>query len=119
MLLGQLAAGDKPFIQLARHEPAVPDRSGRLIGRWGSKAWLSRYEIRLSVFLLLIPYITQASRGRMSAQGRYASVVFAMYIVLGHLLARLPGPTTAVMMGLSAFFLAAYSAMFASWYWFY
>lgn len=87
------------------------------LGYW--RGWLNGKETLLGAALLLIPYITHAERGCMASEARYASVVFPAYMTLGQLLARLPAPATAALAALSACLLAAYSALFVSWYWFY
>lgn len=81
------------------------------------KRWLSSYEILLAVFLLLIPYYTRAIEMGMSSQARFAGVVFPVYLVLGNLLARLPWPVSGSILGLSAFYMGIFAAMFASWHW--
>lgn len=88
-----------------------------VVGAW--KRWLNAMEVALSAMLLLIPYVTQGDRMCMASQARFASVVFPMYIVLGQILSRLPGPVVAVLAALSAVMLALYTALFVNWYWFY
>jgi hypothetical protein len=85
----------------------------------GCKRWLNGRELLLSAGLLVIPYALQAARTGMSSQARYAAVVFPVYLVLGQLLHRMPGPLAAALLAISGLFLAIYSAMFVSWYWFY
>lgn len=80
------------------------------------KKWLNSHEVLLSVGLLLIPYVTHSYRTVMMAQGRYASVVFPTYIVMGHLLSRCPPPLAGILCALSGFMLGAYAALFAAWY---
>jgi hypothetical protein len=87
------------------------------IGAW--KRWLNAREVLLSAALLAIPYWFQAARAYMSSQARYAAVVFPVYLVLGQLLSRCPAPLAAALLVLSGVFLAAYSALFVSWYWYY
>lgn len=87
------------------------------VGAW--KRWLNAPELLLSVTLLAIPYFLQAMRSGMSGQARYAAVVFPMYLVLGQLLHRAPPPLAAAVLAISGLFLAVYSAMFVSWYWYY
>lgn len=87
------------------------------LGAW--KRWLNAKEVALSAGLLLIPYVTQADRMCMASQARFASVVAPMYLVLGQILVRLPGPVVAIVAALSATMLALYTALFVNWYWFY
>jgi hypothetical protein len=83
------------------------------------KRWLDAKEGLLGAGLLLIPYVTHAERCCMAGETRYASVVFPVYIVLGQLLVRMPPPLAALCSAWSACLMAAYSALFVSWYWFY
>jgi hypothetical protein len=80
------------------------------------KKWLTQYELLLSAGLLLIPYLTKSYDNAMASFGRFSAVVLPAYIVMGQLLARLPPPLAAVILCISAFFLGAYSALFAAGY---
>jgi hypothetical protein len=83
------------------------------------RAWPRRrkaYEVSLCAGLLLIPYLLRAHEMCMTGMGRFAAVVFPVYIVMGRLLAKLPWPVSAGILALCAFFLGAYSALFAAWY---
>jgi hypothetical protein len=86
------------------------------LGVW--KRWLTSQEVVLGVMLLLVPYALNGYRSCMAGQARYASVVFPVYIVLGHLLVRLPRDVRVSLFALSAVMLFLYSALFSSWYWF-
>ncbi len=83
------------------------------------KRWLNTRELLLAAGLLTIPYVMQGTRTGMSSQARYAAVVFPVYLVLGQLLSRCPAPLAAVLLAISGVFLAVYSALFVSWYWYY
>ncbi len=83
------------------------------------KRWLDARELLLAAGLMAIPYFLQGTRTGMSSQARYAAVVFPVYLVLGQLLQRCPAPLAAALLAISAVFLAVYSALFVSWYWFY
>lgn len=87
------------------------------VGAW--KRWLNARELALSAGLLLIPYVTQADRMCMASMARFASVVFPVYIVVGHVVMRLPGPVVGCLAALSATMLAIYTAMFVNWYWYF
>ncbi len=87
------------------------------VGAW--KRWLNANELLLAAGLLGIAYVLQGSRTCMNSQARYASVVFPVYLVLGQLLHRAPPPLAAALLAISGLFLAVYSAMFVSWYWYY
>jgi hypothetical protein len=84
-----------------------------------AKRWLNWYELALCVSFLGIPYLTTAYRNCMACHGRYAVVTFPMFIVLGHLMLRAPRAILIGVVGVSAFLLAAYAALFGSWYAFY
>ena len=90
-----------------------------LVGLGAYKRWLNGRELLLAAGLLLIPYCLQGARACMEGQARYAAAVFPAYIVLGHLLHRVPPAVAAASLALSALVLAIYSAMFVSWYWFF
>ena len=83
------------------------------IGRF-RRRWLTSYQILLAVRLLAIPYVTRAYEFTMQSQGRFAAVVFPVYIVLGQLLARLPTAVAVALLALSGFLMAAYAALFAT-----
>jgi hypothetical protein len=80
------------------------------------KRWLTGPEITAALFLLLIPYVSKGGALYMAAMARFVAVVFPLYIILGRLLARIPAPLAAACAALSAFFLGAYSALFAAWH---
>src|SRR5207247_40461 len=105
-----------PLFSLRLANPAYGLFGAALIflGKW--KHWMSSYEVSLSILLLLIPYLTRGHEMCMMSMGRFASVVFPMYLVLGHLLWRLPPGITTALLGISSVFLASYAALFASGY---
>lgn len=78
--------------------------------------WLNWRESLLSALLLLIPYTTHAYQGLMYSQGRYAAVVFPVYIVLGHLSCRSPLWVSVAAFTMSLCMLCIYAGMFACWY---
>ena len=82
------------------------------VGAW--KRWLTTYEVLLSIGLLAIPYVTRAYDTNFASQGRFAAVAFPVYIVLGHLLARLPLVVSGALLALSGFLMAAYAVLFAT-----
>lgn len=84
------------------------------LGTW--RRWLDAYEVSLAVMLLLIPYVTRAYEMEMGASARFAAVVFPVYLVVGGCLARLSSVISAGLLCISAFFLGAFSALFASQY---
>jgi hypothetical protein len=84
------------------------------LGAW--RRWLSRYEIALALGLLLIPYLTRSHEMCMAGMGRFAAVALPVYLVLGQFFARLPVTLAMGLLGVSAFLLGLYSALFASWH---
>jgi hypothetical protein len=77
---------------------------------------LNVYEISLAAMLLLIPYLTRGYELNMASSARFAAVVFPVYLILGEVLSRLPPAVSAVILGISTFFLGAFTALFASGY---
>lgn len=84
------------------------------LGWW--KRWLTDEELALSVPLLAIPYLTRGFDMCMQSHSRYSCVVFPMYIVIAHLLARLHAWVRAVVYLLFGVGLFVYSALFAAGY---
>jgi len=87
------------------------------VGAW--KSWLTKPEIVLSVLLLAIPYVTRAYEMCMASHARFAAVVFPAYIVLGRLLRALPQWVTWTLIGIWAFLLMTWSALYAAGHFFY
>jgi len=116
---GRVPPQDNLLFNLKAANPVYFLAAVALVGVGAWKRWLNARELLLSAGLLLIPYCLQASRAGMSSHARYAAVVFPMYLVLGHLLHRTPPPLAAALLAVSGLFLAIYSAMFVSWYWYY
>ena len=87
-----------------------------LIAWGGLEKWLTTPELLFSAGLLAIPYVARGYETCMASQGRFAAVVFPAYIVLGHMLARLPRAIAAALLVCSAFLMAAYAAVFAAGY---
>jgi hypothetical protein len=52
----------------------------------------------------------------LQSMGRFVGVAFPMYIVMGHLLNRLPRAMAAMILVLFAYFLATWAALFAARY---
>jgi len=107
---------ENPLFSLHLANPGYFLFAAALIILGGSKHWLSSYELWLAIGLLLIPYLTRSHEMCMMSMGRFASVVFPIYLVLGQLLSRLPPGITTAFLGISSVFLASYAALFASGY---
>ena len=84
--------------------------SGELIG------WLSLNETVFGLAALAIPYVTTSYEQCMQSQARYSSVAFPIYLVIGHILVRLPRPLAFGILAASGVLLCVYSAMFAAEY---
>ncbi len=80
------------------------------------KRWLNRVEATMACLLLLIPYFSKGYDIYMAGDARFASAIFPLYLVLGHILVRLPPSLAAVFLVICGFFLALYSALFAAKY---
>ncbi len=87
-----------------------------LLAVGAATGWLSARELALGACLLAIPYFLAGYRFCMGAQGRYASVVFPIYLVLGQLLCRLPWPVAAGVLALLGGYLGWFAAMLAAGY---
>ena len=92
---------------------------GAFLAFGAMKGWLNRAELWAGTALLLFSYLSKGYSNCMCSQARFASTVFPVYIVMGKILERLPGPVVGMIVGLSGFFLGAYSALFVRWYGFY
>jgi hypothetical protein len=79
--------------------------------------WLNAEELLLTGGLLLIPYWLIGYEIQMVAMARYVSVIVPLYPVLGRLLARLPPSVQGGLLGVNAFLLGTYAALFAQKYW--
>jgi hypothetical protein len=80
------------------------------------KGWLTWHETLFGVAHLVFTYTLAGYRFAMLSQGRFVSVVFPIYIVLGQLLARLPWPAAAAVLLVSTFYLGTFSALLAAGY---
>jgi hypothetical protein len=85
-----------------------------VFGAWRGR--LNVYETSLAAMLLFIPYWTRGYEMNMASSARFASVVFPVYLVVGDWLARFPPAVSAIALGISTFFLGAFSALFAAGY---
>ena len=81
------------------------------------KRWLNRYEVALAVALVAIPYVAHNYETSMMATGRYMTTVIPTYLVVGHLLRRVPVGVAVSLAAVSAFMLGAYAALFGMGYW--
>ncbi|HUY31179.1 MAG TPA: mannosyltransferase family protein [Pirellulales bacterium] len=94
--------------------PSAHQRRGRTSDPPMRGRWLNRLEASLAVLLLLIPYLTRGYEMGMSSMGRFAAVVFPIYLVLGQLLYRLTPGAAAALLAASGFLMGCYSALFVA-----
>jgi hypothetical protein len=85
-----------------------------IAGAW--KGWLSRSEIALAAGLILIPYAAKGFEMCMASQARFVAAAFPIYIVLGHILSRLPRQWALSVLIVLGTYLALYAAMLAAGY---
>jgi hypothetical protein len=116
---GRVPPRENPLFNLKAANPVFFLATIGILGLGIWKRWLNSREVILAVGLLAIAYWFQANRACMTAQARYASVVFPAYLVLGHLLCRAPAPLSAALLAISAVGLGIYTMMFVSCYWFF
>lgn len=116
---GAVPPKNNPIFSMAFLNPIVFLASFATIIYGARYRLLSRSEWALGACLLILPYVMQSDRLCMMSQARFTSVIFPVYLVLGQLLARMPPPLAAAIVSCSGFLLAAYSALFVQWYWFY
>jgi hypothetical protein len=81
------------------------------------KEWLNGYETLMTVGLLLIPYWMTSYEIQMTGVARFVSVNAPLYLVVGRLAARGSQALNVGLVALCSFWLAAYAALFARWYW--
>ncbi len=105
-----------PLFSLVFANPVYLGGAVVLLAIGVGKRWLTGPEIVAALFLLLVPYISKGGANYLAGTGRFVSVTFPLYLVLGRLLASLPAPATAASAALSAFLLGTYSALFAARY---
>lgn len=113
---GRHAPHNDPLMNLYFWNPLYVTGAALLVGIGVAKRWLDRYEIVLSIGLLLIPYVMIGSRMCMTSQARYASIVFPAYIVLGRLLLNVPRALVCSGLIVSGALMVSYAVLFASWY---
>jgi hypothetical protein len=105
-----------PLFSLQAANPIYFVGTAALIAAGAWKRWLTTEEVLFAAAVVAIPYLTRGYEMSMASQGRFAAVAFPVYIVLGHLLARLPTVVTGAVLAFSGFLMAAYAALFAAGY---
>lgn len=102
-----------PEFSLQFANPIYFAAAAALVGLGARRRWLTPGEAVLAAGLLAVPYLTRSYYACMIAHARYAAAAFPVYLVLGQLLVRLPGPVAAAVLALSGLLMAAYAALFA------
>lgn len=82
----------------------------------GAKRWLTSCEVLFCASLLAVCYFGRAYEMCMASQARFVTVLFPVYIVLGHLLAKLPPLLSMAVLACSGALMGAYAALFAAGY---
>ena len=116
---GRVPPHDHPLLNLQFANPIFFGVTVILLVLGIRRRWINAGELMLAAGLLGIAIWFQGVRANMMSQARYASVVYPVYMVLGHLLSRVPPMVAALLCACSAVMLAAYTAMFSAWYFFY
>jgi hypothetical protein len=80
------------------------------------KRWLTPEEVLLSVCLVGMAYFLRGYEMAFFSMGRFTSVAFPLYLVAGRLLAAAPLVMSVGLLCIGGFFLAVYTALFASGY---
>lgn len=78
--------------------------------------WLSAAEVLLSASLIGMAYVVQGHRMCMQSQGRFVLIAFPVFIVMAHILARVPWGLRIYILGMSAAVMLTYAGLFASGY---
>ena len=113
---GRRGAEVPAWCNLQMAHPVFFVATAALVGLGAAKRWLTGGEVLLSAGLLLIPYVTRGFEMCMASQGRYASLAFPVYLVLGRLLCGAPLVVSVAVFAISAVYLVIYSALFAAGY---
>jgi hypothetical protein len=111
---GRYAAELPGWVNLQLANPLYFAGAVLLVALGAAKRWLTMHEVLLAAGLVLIPYVARGYDMCMASQGRFMAAAFPMYLVLGHLLCRLPLAVSAGVLALSAVYLAIYSALFTA-----
>jgi hypothetical protein len=105
-----------PLFNLGAADPLIFVLAFCLVAYGSWRRVLNRNEFILSVSLLLITYVAIGYESYMRSQGRYASAIIPMYMVIGHLLSRNRGTWSVPLLSLSTLFFFIYACLFLSGY---
>jgi hypothetical protein len=87
------------------------------VGHGWWRGWLNLPEAALGFGLLLIPYVSRGYEMSMASQARFVSVALPSFLILGHVLTRLPHAVTWVVSMLLAAMLTVWTMMFVTTAW--
>jgi hypothetical protein len=110
------APHDEALLNMDFANPILFLGTAALLCLGAMKGWLARNEWTWGALVLAIPYAMQSYRMCMMSHGRFALVVFPAYIVVGHLLGRLPTLVVCYIVTCSGLLMTAYTVLFTSWY---
>jgi len=105
-----------PFLSLHVLDPLIFLAAAALIGVGALKRWLSPTEWVAGAALLGVAYVAHGYECYMYCFGRFSSVAFPLYLVLGRLLLHAPGPVAAWVVSVGGLLAATFAAQFATWY---
>lgn len=105
-----------PLFNLGAADPLIFVLAFCLVAYGSWRRFLNRDEFILSVSLLVITYVAIGYESYMRSQGRYASAIIPMYMVIGHLLSRDRGAWSVPLLSLSTLFFFIYACLFLSGY---
>jgi len=80
------------------------------------KEWLTANELLLSLGLLGIPLLLHSYPGAMQSHGRYASIIFPGFLVIGRLITTLPPILAMFAVIASSLWMTVLSSLFAAWH---
>jgi hypothetical protein len=104
----------EPWFNLQFANPIYFLAAVGLLAIGGAKHWLTHGEVALGGILLLIPYVTRGYAMGMSSTGRFVVVALPIFIVLGHIIYRLPRGIAASLTAISGLLAAVYAARYAA-----
>lgn len=105
-----------PLFSLYVANPIIFASTAGLILLGFYKRWCNLSETAFGLAMLLIPYLSRSYEMCMASGARFAIVAFPVYIVMGHLLSRLPRLVVILLLLTCVCLMAVYSARFALWY---
>ncbi len=107
--------GHFPLLSLHVADPFLFLAAVALVVLGYRRGWINGIEALVSMLVILIPYYTIGYETCMRSMGRYCSAAAPLYVVLGRLAWRVPGPMLSCLAAISGFMLGVYTAMFAGW----